>query len=135
MVNSTFEGPALSERSATWFSPNGLEWAEHGEVVLESVPEDPITCVEFPNGLTSAGPWMVGASDLTYPCSEGGFVVHGTQRISIDGATWEALPFPGGTVGASHSGSAISAAVVVEWRLVLVGQSNRQAAFWIGEQP
>ena len=134
VVNSTFE-EEVSDRAAIWFSANGLEWTEHAEVQLESVPADPLTCVEFPSGLTSAGPWLVLASDLSYPCSEGGFVVHGTQRISIDGATWEALPFPAGTVGSSHSGSAVSAAVAVEGRLVLVGQSNRQAAFWIGEQP
>ncbi len=33
------------------------------------------------------------------PCSEGGFVVHGTQRGSTDGTTWTDLPFPAGTVG------------------------------------
>src|SRR5919106_3466717 len=137
VVSGTFEEEGLrpSDRAATWFSPNGLDWTQHGEVMLDSVPAEPLTCVEFPDRFTSAGPWMVLGSTLSYPCGEGGFVVHGTQRISIDGATWEALPFPGGSLGTSHSGSAISAAVVVDGSLVLVGQSDGLAAFWIGEQP
>jgi hypothetical protein len=126
---------SLPDQAPTWLSANGLEWAEHGSVPLATEPIEGGECREYPSGLTSADEWLVLATTLSYPCSEGGFVVHGTQRISTDGAAWEDLPFPSGTPGQSRSGSTVLSAAAVDGNLVLVGESNGRAAFWIGEAP
>lgn len=91
------------------------------------------TCGEFVTALHGSTPWLVATSRLSFPCSEGGFVVHGTQRASTDGTTWTDLPFAAGTPGQTGSGSAVFATVMVNGRLVLAGQSNSAATFWIGE--
>lgn len=58
-----------------------------------------------------------------------------TVRVSTYGVTWLALPFPVGTPGVTNSGSTVRAAAMLDDRLVLVGQSNSQAAFWIMDDP
>jgi hypothetical protein len=126
----------LPDHATTWISANGLDWTEHGAVTLNVVPvEGSSTCTEIPSALTASDQWVVLGSTLSFGCSEGGFVVHGTQRISTDGASWEDLPFAAGTPGTSGSGSAVMSSASVDGALVLVGQSNGQAAFWIGEAP
>lgn len=116
------------------FSANGLNWAASGSMGLAVVQVDPsTTCNEFVTALHGATPWLVATSRLTYPCSEGGFVVHGTQRASTDGTTWMDLPFAAGTPGQTGSGSAVFATLMMNGRLVLAGQSNSAATFWIGE--
>ena len=101
---------------------------------LEVVQADATTtCHEFVTSLHGATPWLVATSRLSFPCSEGGFVVHGTQRASMDGTTWTDLPFAAGTPGQTGSGSAVFATLMVNGRLALAGQSNSAATFWIGE--
>jgi hypothetical protein len=119
----------------TWFSANGLDWTVHGQAAVESVPIEGASCDEHLSGLTAGGSWLVLGTTLSYPCSEGGFVVHGTQRISGDGTSWVALPFERGTPGIGGSGSAVYASASVGGRLVLVGEANHRATFWIGEPP
>lgn len=89
---------------ASW-SANGLEWSTHGQAPMEQISTDGTTCDEYPRHLRSAGGWVVAATALSHPCGEGSFVVHGTQLISSDGATWTPLPFEVGTpgvTGAAH---------------------------------
>ncbi|MCA1572515.1 MAG: hypothetical protein LC798_19885 [Chloroflexi bacterium] len=83
--------------------------------------------------LVPAGPWVVVNTALQYPCTEGGFVVYGTQQISVDGVTWAPLPFEPGTPGETRSGASVNAAIAVDGGLVLAGEEDGQATFWFGE--
>lgn len=75
------------------------------------------------------------ATDLSGPCSEGGFAVYGTQLISTDAASWTALPFGTGTPGESRSGASVNAAAVAGGSLLVAGEMDGVAMFWIGEAP
>jgi hypothetical protein len=120
----------------TWFSANGLAWAAHGEIPFRTIElDDNYECREYRSQLTSAGPWLVTTSELTYPCSESGFMVHGTQYLSVDGATWLPMPLAEGTPGENRSGSSVGAALATDHGLILVGEENGAAAFWFGEAP
>ena len=123
----------FSSTAATWFSVDGLQWSNIGSLPLNSVPAGPTTCHEYVRALHGSTPWLVANTALSGPCSEGGFIVHGTQRSSQDGVTWMDLPFPTGTLGTTGSGSSVNATIVVNGVLVLAGQSNSSATFWVGE--
>jgi hypothetical protein len=113
-----------------WTSMNGLDWSMSGSVQLEEVVVDAQTTLgAFPAGLVSSGSTLVLATTLY---REGTFVVHGTEHISPDGITWDALPFPPSTVGVQDSGSRVEGAVDADGFLLLVGQQNGEAAFWTG---
>ena len=117
--------------AGVWSSLNGLEWASSGFVPLEA--RDGV-CTEWPTSLYAAGPWLIAGTIMSYPCSEGGFQTHGAQRISLDGIEWSELPFaPASEEG--NLGTRIAGAIVIDGRLVLVGERDRVATFWIGEQP
>ncbi len=134
-IGYAFGGAPLADHATTWFSTNGLDWVRRGDLPLRTVPAGGSTCNEYPSGLTAAGGWLVLASTLSGPCTEGGFVVPGIQRISAEGTSWAALPFEVGTPGTSGSGSTVNGSIAVGGRLVLVGEANQKAAFWIGEAP
>jgi hypothetical protein len=119
----------------TWASGNGLEWEPHGQAPIQGVEVDGVACEEFPRSLHSAGGWLVAALDLAGPCSEGSFVVHGTQLVSTDGATWTPLPFDIGTPGMTRSGAIVNAAIATDAGLALGGELDGIATFWFGEQP
>jgi hypothetical protein len=78
---------------------------------------------------------VVAATALSHPCGEGSFVVHGTQLISSDGATWTPLPFEVGTPGVTRSGASVNAAAAADGTLILAGEQDGVATFWIGERP
>ena len=63
-------------------------------------------------------------------CSEGAAVNFGPHEVSLDGGGWHDLPLM--PEGDSGSGAWVASAVF-DGRLVLAGESNGQAAFWIGE--
>lgn len=119
----------------TWFSANGLDWAARGEIPVRTIPLSGAECREYRDQLMSTGPWLVTSTELSYPCSEGGYTVHGTQYLSIDGAAWTALPFAEGTVGENRSGSRVNDALATRDGLILVGEENGAAVFWFGEEP
>lgn len=125
----------LPNQAAIWHSANGLDWSPHGELALESVEIDGAECTEIPLAPQAAGPWLVSGTMLSYPCSEGSFRVYGSHWISTDGRSWTLLPFDPGTPGTQGSGSSVRGSVTIDGRLVLVGESNLKATFWIGEAP
>lgn len=117
-------------------SQNGLDWSRSGTVEPEVVDlGDGVQCVDWPFMVRAVGPWLIQSSTLTFPCSEGGFLTNGTPRISADGLTWQPLPFAPERHGMAGPGSRVTAAVVFDGRLVLAGNSNGLATFWIGEAP
>lgn len=128
------EGP-LPDHASTWQSANGLDWSPLGDLPLDSVEVGGGRCAEIPVRPTATGPWIVAPTTLSYPCGEGGFQVFGTQRLSRDGSAWTALPLDAATPGEQGSGSLVHAATTFDGRLVLVGEANLKAAFWIGEAP
>lgn len=134
MVMSTFDADGGMANGETWVSANGLDWAPHGRAPMGAVKADGTECREYPRFLVAAGPWLVAATDLMYPCSEGGFAVHATQLISTDGATFSPLPFEAGTPGQARSGAIVNAAVVADGGLVLAGELDGVATFWVGEE-
>jgi hypothetical protein len=113
----------------SWFSADGLSWAQSGTIPMAQVQADPqITCVEYPTGLVSTSAIFLSTS--LAGCSEGAFVVHGTVFWSSDGASWTALPFPAGQAGVAQSGARVDGAAEANDVLVLAGQLDRQAALW-----
>ena len=130
-----FGTDGVTETGQTSWSANGLEWSSHGQAPMERITTDGTTCDEYPRHLRSAGGWVVAATALSHPCGEGSFVVHGTQLISSDGAIWTPLPFEVGTPGVSRSGASVNAAVAADGTLILAGENDGVATFWIGEQP
>jgi len=117
----------------TWFSSNGLEWMEHGSFQLLELSAPGGQCVEDPTRLVSSAEWLIASTTLSFPCSEGGFVVYGRAQISLGGADWSVLPFDTGTIGQSHSGPAVHAAIVFGGNLILAGEQDGAATFWLGE--
>lgn len=121
--------------AVTWHSANGLDWSPHGELSLQTAEVEGAECAEFPAAPQAAGPWLVSGTILSYPCSEGSSAVYGSHWISTDGRSWTMLPFDPGTPGTQGSGSLVNDAVMLDGRLILVGESNFMATFWIGEAP
>ena len=119
----------------TWASANGLEWAPLGAAPLSAVEVDGVECREYARSLRSAGPWLVASTDLSHPCSEGGFTVRGSQFISVDGSAWTALPFSVGTPGRARSGSLVNTAMEAGGSLILGGELDGVATIWFGAQP
>ena len=117
-----------------WTSANGLDWSTIGAYPLANEGPSGAACTEIPTSLFAAGPWLVSGTVLSFGCSEGGVQTMGAQLISLDGADWTALPFaaPAEEVGL---GTRISGALEVDGRLVLIGERDRIATIWVGEQP
>jgi hypothetical protein len=116
-----------------WSSANGLEWDRLGAFGLESRTAGDAPCTARPTSLHAAGPWLIAGTIVSYPCSEGGVETQGAQRISRDGVEWSELPF----APASEEiglGTRIAGAVEVDNRLILVGEHDGAATFWIGER-
>jgi hypothetical protein len=129
----------LSARTApVWFSANGLEWSEIAAISLETIGSGPdSTCQEFVGRLKSAAGRLIVGAGFSFPCSEGGVVTYGRTLMSLDGMSWQALPFAEQDVieQGTNRGSVVLAAADADGNLVLVGQSNGRASFWFGESP
>jgi hypothetical protein len=133
---TTFEFGSDQAPVGVWTSTDALNWARVGEIAGERIDAGGgAFCTEYPGPLVSTASLLVVSTHWSYPCSEGGFMTHGRQLISRDGASWTALPFPASTVGVQDSGSVVHYAVDVPTGVVLVGESNGDATFWIGERP
>jgi hypothetical protein len=124
-----------------WSSANGLEWTEIGSIPLYPVAveaDGTIVCSDVVVGLHVAGPWLIANAAAGYGlCSEGRVRTYGTQSMSRDGRTWEALPFPAAAAsgGTGGPGTSISGAIAEGDLLVLVGHSGSRAMFWFNEAP
>ena len=122
---------------AIWFSANGLGWTEIGSLGLSDVTVSGVIgfgeapCRQDPSALLSAGDWLVLQIGLP-SCSEGHFRRYGQPQISIDGRTWLPLPFVEASTE-SRSGSSPNAAIVLNGNLILAGEQNGMATFWLGE--
>lgn len=127
-----FAGSPASREAQTWSSPNGLDWVETAGIPLGDVSADSsLVCPEYVRAVASAAHWTIVGTQLGV-CGEGGFYVNGTQLISADGTTWLPLPFDVGTPGDQASGAFVHGAAVIDGNVALVGEANRQAAFWLG---
>jgi hypothetical protein len=59
-------------------------------------------------------------------------VTYSRSLISVDGMSWQEMPFAKPPTG---RGNGVFAAIATEGGLLLVGESNGRAAFWLGEVP
>jgi hypothetical protein len=125
-----FAGSPASTEAQTWSSSNGLDWAEAAGIPLAAGSSS--GCREYVRSVSSADRWTIVGTQLGGGCGEGGFYVNGTQLISADGITWLPLPFAVGTPGDQASGAFVHGAAVIDGSVALVGEANRQAAFWLG---
>ena len=116
-----------------WFSSNGLDWSEVGRIPLRSVDlfGDGSFCNEWMSELLEANGLLIASLTLSGPCSEGAFVAYSRTLISDDQASWQPLPFP--ERSDTQPGSFIRAGISTGGGLVLAGQSNGQAVFWLGD--
>jgi hypothetical protein len=125
-------GSLSDAMSPVWFSTNGLEWSKVGTLALETIRGD-ITCLEYPARLDSAAGWLVVSMVLS-GCGEAAFVNYGRALISLDGVSWDVLPYSEGST--SHQDPRLRPDLVAsDSALILVGQSNGRASFWLGELP
>jgi hypothetical protein len=124
----------LPAEAEVWSSANGLSWTPIGGYALGTAERSDVGCSELPEWLFAAGRWLVSGTMLSFGCSEGGVETKGTQLISLDGVDWVALPFGAPAVEAGL-GTRIAGAIEVDGRLLLVGERDRVATFWVGEQP
>ena len=120
--------------AGAWRSADGLTWEQIGGFPLEVRRPNDGSCTESPTTLFSAGSWLIAGTVVSYPCSEGGVETQGAQRISVDGVNWTELPFAPASEEVGL-GTRIGGALEIDGRLVLVGEKDRVATFWIGEQP
>lgn len=126
------EGDDEHVDATVWGSANGLEWAQIGSMPRAVVALEGARCFEHLAEAVGAGSWVVVNTTVSFPCSEGGFVTHGTQRITSAGTSWFDLPFPS-SLPETGGGSGVRAGAAGEHRLILVGQSDLKAAIWVGE--
>ena len=117
--------------AAVWSSATALEWQQVGNIGLEAADIDGGECWEYVSDLFGAGRWVFAGTTLSHPCSEGGFVTAGTQRMSADGATWIDLPFST-TEPKPNGGALVHAGAAADGAVVLVGEIDNQAGFWLG---
>jgi hypothetical protein len=117
---------------AAWLSANGLDWSGPDKIEVDlKASADENACPLEPS-LHSAGRWLVLRSYWSGLCSEGGVVNYGPHQISVEGGAWTAMPFP--ISGEGGTGSWVNASAVLDGALVLAGESNGQAAFWLGQE-
>lgn len=133
-TDATIDFSVLPAEARVWSSPNGLSWAPIGAYALGTLERSDLTCAELPSSLIAAGPWLVSGAMLSFGCSEGGVETKGAQLISRDGVNWTALPF-GAPATAAGLGTRIAGGLEVGDRLVLVGERDRVATFWVGQPP
>jgi hypothetical protein len=132
-IAAGFAGSPVSTEARTWSSPDGLDWVETPGIPLAAASADSsLLCPEYVRAAYSAEPWTIVGTQLGGGCGEGGFYVNGTQLISTDGSTWLPLPFEIGSPGDQASGAFVHGAVVIDGRVALIGEANRQAGFWLG---
>jgi hypothetical protein len=124
-------------QTSVWTSFSGIAWHQLGTFDLASINWDGAPCNEAVTDLQSAGGWLVVSVRLL--CVAGTDTVEGfgSPRISLDGIDWQPLPiadlaFDLTTHEREETGLVIHAAIPSELGLVLAGQSNGQAAFWLG---
>lgn len=118
---------------SSWFSANGIDWTLGAPIPLGGIDRgDGFFCADAPTGLHGAGGWLILETGLG-GCGEGGFVRYGTPRLSVDGAIWVELPFPAADVNGRQLGSGALAALAFDGSLVIAGESQGYATFWIGE--
>jgi hypothetical protein len=121
---------AVDTDTAVWSSTNGLDWTEIGSHPLLGVQlSEETACREYIGNLLSAGALLISYTGLSFPCSEGRVVTHGTQRVSIDGQSWKSLDLPQ-AAPPEERGSGIHSAVTMGDQVVLVGQVGTRATFW-----
>jgi hypothetical protein len=122
-LSVTRDAAFRADSIATWHSANGLDWSGPDKIEVDLTDEN--GCPLEPS-LHSVGPWLVLRSYLSGLCSEGGIVNYGPHQVSVDGSAWTVLPSP-----ISGSGNWVSTSAVLDGALVLAGESNGQAAFWL----
>jgi hypothetical protein len=129
----TFGDVSKDSDTPVWFSTNGLDWSEVGRIPLRSVDlfGDGSFCNEWVSELIEANRRLVASLTLTGPCSEGAFVSYSRTLISLDQAPWQPLPFP--ERSDKQPGSFIRTGIGADGGLLLAGQSNGRATFWVGD--
>jgi hypothetical protein len=126
---------------SVWTSADGFEWRQIATLVIEPVElEGQPACYAESQDQATAGGWLVMSRDFycSYGDDEAQVSGHDIPRISIDGITWQPLPFARFSFDpaareAIDEGSTVRVAVATEGGLVLAGESNGQVTFWLGK--
>ncbi len=126
-------GPGQGASTASWTSADGLRWTESGTVELRAAREADLECRELIRDVIAAGDVVVAPTTFSYPCSEGRVERFGQVFASTDGAAWSTLPFAPSAVGAEpgQRGTTVRGAARTDAGLVLVGESDGRATFWL----
>ena len=129
----SFEEDWSDTHVPTWFSADGLDWTQAGELPLDAIPAgDEAVCAEFPSIPVSTGSLVTVSTSLSYPCSEGNVGRYGATHITADGETWAPLPFAiAADLDAATRGTSVAAGADLAAGTLLVGESEFQATFWL----
>lgn len=132
------QDPAAVETSV-WTSVDASTWQQIGTASLDPGTLDVgWACEEAHTELHGAAGWLVMSTTIgCLNVKPEGARGYGKPRISTDGTQWEFLPFPELTVNheslaLEDEGSIVRVAMVSSDGLVLAGQSNGRATFWLG---
>lgn len=134
----------LEEPDTTvWISPDGLDWRQIGTLDFAPIELDgDPACYDEWKTIKSAGGWLVMSRDFycSYGDEEAQVSGHDIPRISIDGISWQPLPFAAFSFDpvarkAVDEGSTVRIAVATEAGLILGGESDGEVTFWLGELP
>ena len=126
-------GPGEGSSTPSWASGNGVRWDVSGAVPLASVAAGDMECREMVRELISAGDVVLAPTTFSYPCSEGRAERFGQVLATTDGATWSALPFTQSTQPEDPAGrgTTVHGATATDDGVVLVGESDGRATFWV----
>jgi hypothetical protein len=122
-------------QTTVWTSLAGIAWHQLSTIDVMSRQWDNTACDESVADLQSVGGWLVASFRLY--CGDERVEGFSSPRISLDGVDWLPLPihelsFDPTTLEREETGLVVRAAVASELGLVLAGQSNGQATFWLG---
>lgn len=120
-----------------WSSLSGIAWQQIGTMDLPPTEVDGADCYDSTPFVHSTADWLVASVRLQ--CASGNTAIEGSKSplLSLDGLEWQPLPIPGlsidqTTFAPEETGLQVNIAIATETGLVLMGNSNGQAVFWLG---
>jgi hypothetical protein len=123
-----------------WSSRAGIAWQQIHTLDLPSTEQDGATCGRGVQSLHGELSWLVASVRLSCISGNDGVEGFASPLLSLDALEWLPLPIPElsfdtTTLAPSETGLEVNGAIAIGAGLVLLGNSNGQAVFWLGTPP